>query len=159
MNRGKNGKTRDFFKKIGDTNFSCKDELPDAKSQLIERDPDSGKDWEQEKGVTGWDGWMASPTQWIFCTNSVREWRTGKPGVLLSMGLQRVDCNFNWTTVAHISQTNSDLIINRPQNRGWYNIPHTPSQVYTEKRSAQLDFLVWLKEINKTEEFLCSPKL
>ena len=44
MNRGKNGKTRDFFKKIGDTNFSCKDELPDAKSQFIEKDPDSGKD-------------------------------------------------------------------------------------------------------------------
>ena len=29
------------------------------------KDPDVGKDWEQEdKGVTGCDGWMASPTQW-----------------------------------------------------------------------------------------------
>ena len=35
---------------------------PDAKSWLIWKDPDSGKDWRQEEeGTTedGWDGWMA----------------------------------------------------------------------------------------------------
>ena len=38
-----------------------------------------------------WDGWMASSTQWTWlCANSGRWWRTGKPGVLLSMGSQRV---------------------------------------------------------------------
>ena len=37
------------------------------------------------------DGWMASPTQWTWVwANSGRRWRTGKPGVLQSMGLQRV---------------------------------------------------------------------
>ena len=38
-----------------------------------------------------WDGWMASPTQrtWVW-TNSRRQWRTGKPGILLFMGSQRV---------------------------------------------------------------------
>ena len=37
---------------------------PDAKSQLIGKDPDAGKDWEQrEKGDSRWDGWMASLTQ------------------------------------------------------------------------------------------------
>ena len=37
------------------------------------------------------DGWMASPIQrtWIW-TSSRRWWRTGKPGVLQSTGLQRV---------------------------------------------------------------------
>ena len=37
------------------------------------------------------DGWMASPTQrtWVWA-NSARWWRTGKPGMLQSMGLQRV---------------------------------------------------------------------
>jgi len=37
--------------------------LPAAKSQLIGKDPDAGKDWRQEeKGMTeGLDGWMASP--------------------------------------------------------------------------------------------------
>ena len=36
-------------------------------------------------------GWMASPTQWTWTwANSGRWWWTGKPGVLQSMGLQRV---------------------------------------------------------------------
>ena len=39
----------------------------------------------------GWDGWMASPTQWTWVwVNSTSWWWTGKPGVLQSMGLQRV---------------------------------------------------------------------
>ena len=38
---------------------------PDAKNRLIGKDPDAGKDGEQEeRGNRGWDGWMASPTQW-----------------------------------------------------------------------------------------------
>ena len=69
---------------------------PDAKSQLIGKDPDTGKDWRQEeKGMT--DGWMASPTQWTWVWASSRRWRrTGKPGVLQSMGSQRV--RHNWVT-------------------------------------------------------------
>ena len=66
---------------------------PDGKSQLIGKDPDSGKDWGQkEKGVTlEWDGWMASPTQWTWIwANSGRQWRTEQPGVLQSMRQQRV---------------------------------------------------------------------
>ena len=36
--------------------------LPDAKCQLIGKDPDAGKDWEQEENgmMTEWDGWTAS---------------------------------------------------------------------------------------------------
>ena len=35
---------------------------PDAKSWLIWKDPDAGKVWGwEEKGMTGWDGWMALP--------------------------------------------------------------------------------------------------
>ena len=42
----------------------------------------------------GGDGWMASLTQWTWVgANSGRQWRTGKPGVLQSMGLQRVRPN------------------------------------------------------------------
>ena len=72
---------------------------PDAKSQLIRKDPDAGKDWRMKKkrGGRGWDGWMASPTQWTWvCANSGRWWRTGKPGVLQSLGSQRV--GHNWAT-------------------------------------------------------------
>ena len=39
----------------------------------------------------GWDGWMASPTQWTWVwASSGRRWRTGKPGVLQSTESQRV---------------------------------------------------------------------
>ena len=42
----------------------------------------------------GWDGWMASLTQWTWVwANSGRSWRTGEPGVLQSMGSQRVRHN------------------------------------------------------------------
>ena len=36
-----------------------------------------------------WDGWIALPTHWAWVwANSGRYWRTGKPGLLQSMGLQ-----------------------------------------------------------------------
>ena len=45
----------------------------------------------------GWDGWMASPTQWTWVwVNSRSWWWTGRPGVLWFMGLQRV--GHNWAT-------------------------------------------------------------
>ena len=50
----------------------------------------------RKRGDRGWDGWMTSPTQWTWtwvCTNSRRWWRTGEPGVLQSMGWQRVGHN------------------------------------------------------------------
>ena len=50
----------------------------------------------------GWDGWMASPTQWAWVwVNSGSVWWTGRPGVLRFMGLQRVGHDWatklNWT--------------------------------------------------------------
>ena len=45
----------------------------------------------------GWDGWMASPTLWTWVwVSSGNWWWTGKPGVLQSMGSQRV--GHDWTT-------------------------------------------------------------
>ena len=39
----------------------------------------------------GWDGWMASPTQWMWVwVNSGSLWWTGRPGMLWFMGSQRV---------------------------------------------------------------------
>ena len=44
-----------------------------------------------EGGDRGWDGWMASPTQWTWVwANSGRQWRTGKPGMLQFTGSQSV---------------------------------------------------------------------
>ena len=45
----------------------------------------------------GWDCWMASPTQWTRVWASSRSWWwTGRPGVLQSMGSQRV--RHDWAT-------------------------------------------------------------
>ena len=72
--------------------------LPDAKNWLIGKDPDAGKDWRQEKkGTTGWDGWMASWTQWTWVwVNSGSWWWTWRPGIQQSMGSQRV--GHDWVT-------------------------------------------------------------
>ena len=69
---------------------------PDVKCSLIGKRPWC---WERlraggEGGDRAWDGWMASPTQWIwFWANSGRWWRTGKPCELQSTGLQSAGHN------------------------------------------------------------------
>ena len=50
----------------------------------------------------GWDGWMASQTQWTWVWVNSRSWRwTGRPGMLQSMGSHRVGHDWvtelNWT--------------------------------------------------------------
>ena len=45
----------------------------------------------------GWDGWMASPTQWTWVwVNSRSWWWTGRPGMLWFMGSQKV--RHDWVT-------------------------------------------------------------
>ena len=45
----------------------------------------------------GWDGWMASPTQWAWVLVDLGSWWwTGRPGVLQFKGSQRV--RHNWAT-------------------------------------------------------------
>ena len=45
---------------------------------------------EGKEGNRGWDGWMASPIQWPSTWANSRWWGTEKPGMLQSMGPQRV---------------------------------------------------------------------
>ena len=74
---------------------------PDVKNWLIGQDPDAGNDWRQEeKGTTEdemvtWHHWLNGHE----FEQSWRQWRTGKPGVLQSMGLQRA--GQDWATEQH----------------------------------------------------------
>ena len=72
--------------------------LPHGKNWFIGEDSDAGKDWRQEeKGMAGWNGWVASLTQWTWVwISSGSWWQTGRPGVLQPMGLQRV--GYDWAT-------------------------------------------------------------
>ena len=69
--------------------------------------------WERlkarERYDRGWDGWTASPTQWIWVwASSESWWWTGKPGMLQSMGAQRV--GHNWTTTNSNTASRPGLI-------------------------------------------------
>ena len=70
------------------------------KSQIIGKDPDAGKDWGQdEKGVTEDEiiGWHHQLNGHEFEQAPGYGEGTGKPGMLQSMGSQRVghDCQLN----------------------------------------------------------------
>ena len=83
---------------------------PDAKSQLIGKAPDTGKDWGLGAAEDEMVGWIASLTWWTWIwANSDGCWRTGEPGVLQSVGSQRVRCN----------------LVTEQQNKGWMN-PQKP---------------------------------
>ena len=71
----------------------------DAKNWPIGKDPDAGKAWRQEEKrmtedeMVGWHHWLVGHEVWA---SSGSWWWTGKPGMLQSMGLQRV--GHDWTT-------------------------------------------------------------
>ena len=63
----------------------------------------------EEGGDRGWDGWMASPIQrtWVWLSSG-SWWWIGKPGMLQSMGSQRVGHDWatelNWPTQVLFSE-------------------------------------------------------
>ena len=74
----------------------------DVKNWLIGKDSDTEKDWSElaggEKDDRGWDGWMASLTQWTWVWASSGSWRwTGKPNALQSMVSQSRTWLSDWT--------------------------------------------------------------
>ena len=63
----------------------------------------------------GWDGWMASPTQWTWVwASSGNWWWTGKPGVLQSMGSQRF--GYDWATDLNWMRTRVPLVVQLVKN-------------------------------------------
>ena len=69
---------------------------PNGKNWLLGKDPDVVKAG-GEGDSRGWDGWMASLTRWTWVWARSRSWWwTGKPGMLQSLGWQRV--GHDWVT-------------------------------------------------------------
>ena len=90
------------------------------RTDSLENDPDTGKDWRQEgKGRTE-DGWLDGITDLMdmSLSNSRSWWWAGKPGVLQSTGSQRVgqDCvtELNWSVL-----TTERLIWQPDTSAGW----------------------------------------
>ena len=80
---------------------------PDMKSWLIEKDPDAGKAWRQEKkgGNRGLNVWLASPTQWRWVWANCEGWcRTGKHSMLQGQGVRH-----DWTAT-----NNNGWIVSSP---------------------------------------------
>ena len=72
---------------------------PDAKTWLIWKDPDAGKDWRQEeKGMTEDEmvGWHHQFNEYEFGVNSGRWWWTGRPGLWFAKSLTRLSIELNW---------------------------------------------------------------
>ena len=100
---------------------------PHSKSWLIGKDPDAGRDsGQKEKGTTGWDGWMASPTRctWVW-VNSGSWWWTGRPVVLRFMKSQRV--GHDWVTELNWTEL-------RNQRSNCENLDHRKKQENSRKK-------------------------
>ena len=105
---------------------------PDMKSWLI------GKDWCWERLDAGgdgydrgWDGWMASLIQWTWVwANSGRWRRKGKPGMLQSMGSQRVGHNLVTEQYNIIIQYNTNNTITLYPFICWWTLRLLPYLVY-----------------------------
>ena len=77
----------------------------------------------------GWDGWMASLTQWTWVwVNSGSWWWTGRPGMLWFMGLQRVGHDWvtelNWTDGPGSYAKHVELDVSLVHARGNINGDH-----------------------------------
>ena len=72
--------------------------------------------WERLKAEgddRGWDGWIASPTQWTWASVSSESWWwIRRPGVLQSMGHKELDMTeVNWTEAHLLVSRESKLFV------------------------------------------------
>ena len=71
------------------------------RADSLDKTPMLGKiEGRRRRGHRGWDGWMASPTQWTWVwANSGSWWWTGKPGCCSPWGCKELDMTerLNWT--------------------------------------------------------------
>ena len=143
--------------------------LPDAKSWLIWKVPDAGKDWgQEEKGMT--EDEMASLTRWTWVwVDSGSWWWTGRPGVLRFMGSQRV--GHDWVTEEQQRGSDSISVIKgaigmekmtirwweslngeeRGREKGVFRSPGTTSTFVTRVASLTPDCTLHLPSLQQVE--------
>ena len=97
----------------------------------------------------GWDGWMASPTQWTWVwVNSGSRWWTGRPGVLQSMGLQRVRHDWvtelNWTVQITLKNFEVSLNLGSDKTHVLWIIYNSPNKVFFRNHDFLFSFFVSL---------------
>ena len=113
----------------------------------------------------GWDGWMASPTQWTWVwVNSRSWWWTERPGVLRFMGSQRV--RHDWVT--ELNGTELIQLVNKLKCWAFLTLTavHAPWLQRTELLESQpysssaltLLFLILLREMAETKPLHFVPR-
>ena len=86
-----------------------------AKSWLIWKDPGAGKNW-GEGANKGWNGWMASQTQWTWVwVESGSWWWTGRPGVVQFIMSRRV--RHRWATELNWNECWHELFAFSSENK------------------------------------------
>ena len=108
----------------------------------------------EEGDDRGWDGWMASPTQWTWVwASSGSLWCTGRPGMLQSMGSQRVGHDWvtelNWTTEMNWTLRNNktgDIML--PDSKLYYKATVIKRVVLAQKHKHKSKQQNWSPEIN-----------
>ena len=79
-----------------------------SRADSLEKTLMVGKTEGRRRYNRGWDGWMASLTQWTWVwVNSGSWWWTGRPGMLWFMGSQRV--GYDWVTELNWQYGGEDL--------------------------------------------------
>ena len=92
------------------------------KSWLIWKDPDAGRLRVGEGDDRGWDGWMASPTQWTWVwVDSGSWWWTRRTGVLQFMGSQSWIQLSDWTELRSTGEKGSAGREYWPYRHGTYD--------------------------------------
>ena len=97
-----------------------------------------------EKDDRGWDGWMASLTQWTWVwVNSGSWWWTGRPGVLGFMGSQRVNTTerLSWTEPLISLSLGHNFLSSEPQIKSQLLTNIIGSGTYHLKNVSEICFL------------------
>jgi len=103
--------------------------------------------WERLRGGEGdnrgWDGWMASPTQWTrVWVNTGSWWWTGRPGVLQSVGSQRVA--HDWATGTELNWMSGSRSIRFTLKRFLNSRLFWNSFSLHSSKECQVPLLVWM---------------